>query len=66
MKSIDYKKYVEKTLEYILLLPKKERIIELDAMINYFKSNDRYRVYDHAHYKFMKKLFELSGKIPIW
>ena len=45
MKSIDYKKYVEKTLEYILLLPKKERIIELDAMINYFKSNDRYRAY---------------------
>ena len=34
-------------------------------MINYFKSNDRYKVYDHAHYKFMKKLFELSGRIPI-
>ena len=65
MKSSEYKKHVEKTLEYIQSLPEKERIVERDAMINYFKSNNRYRVYDHAHYKFMKRLFELSGKIPI-
>ena len=60
MKSSEYKKHVEKTLEYIQSLP-----VERDAMINYFKSNNRYRVYDRAHYKFMKRLFELSGKIPI-
>ena len=36
MKSSEYKKHVEKTLEYIQSLPEKERIVERDAMINYF------------------------------
>ena len=49
MKSHEYEMYVANTLQYIHLLPEKERNIESDAMINYFKSNDRYRVYDHAH-----------------
>ena len=64
MKSHEYEMYVANTLQYIHLLPEKERNIESDAMINYFKSNDRYRVYDHAHYKLMKKLCYLAGKVP--
>ena len=64
MKSHEYEMYVANTLQYIHLLPEKERNIESDAMINYFKSNNRYRVYDHAHYKLMKKLFYLAGKVP--
>ena len=64
MISHEYEMYVANTLQYIHLLPKKERNIESDTMINYFKSNDRYRVYDHAHYKLMKKLFYLASKVP--
>ena len=63
MKSREYEMYVANTLQYIHLLPEKERIIELDALINYSQSNDRYRVYDHAHYKLMKKLFQLANKV---
>ena len=64
MRSHKYEMYVANTLQYIHLLPEKEQVNELNMMINYFRSNNIYRVYNHKHYKLMKKLNQLAGKVP--
>ena len=64
MRSHKYEMYVANTLQYIHLLLEKEQVKELNIMINYFRSNDIWRVYNHKHYKLMKKLYQLAGKVP--
>ena len=64
MRSHKYEMYIANTLQNMNLLRKKEQNNELNIMINNFRSNDIWRVYNHKHYKIMKKLYHLAGKVP--
>ena len=64
MKSYEQEVYIANTLKCIHLISKKEQDIEIDAISNYLKSNKWKKDYGHTHYKLIKKIFWLAGKVP--